>query len=155
MIFDRLDNFPLYLPLHPHFADVLAFLGQGEPAALPPGRHEVNDQGAFVLVSEYTTRPLAESFIECHRSYIDIQLLTHGAEGVGICSRAACRELPYDAEKDFLKLEGATDRLTLKAGSFAVFFPDDGHMPMLQLGDQSEPVKKLVFKIPVTAGARS
>jgi YhcH/YjgK/YiaL family protein len=151
MIFDRLDNFPLYLPLHPHFAEVWAFLKESDPDSLPPGRHEVNTRGAFVLVSEYVTRPLAESFIECHRNYIDIQLLTRGAEAVGICFRSACRELPYDAEKDFLKLEGPTDRLTLNLGSFAVFFPDDGHMPMLQLAEKPAEVKKLVFKIPVAA----
>jgi YhcH/YjgK/YiaL family protein len=146
MIFDRLDNFPLYLPLHPHFADVWAFLKESDPDALPPGRHDVNDRGAFALVSEYATRPLAESFIECHRNYIDIQLLTRGAEGG---SRRTPAAAPYDAEKDFLKLEGSTDRLTLKPGSFAVFFPDDGHMPMLQLEEIPVQVKKVVFKVPV------
>ena len=151
MIFDRLDNFPLYLPLHPHFADVWAFLEENNPDSLPPGRHEVNTRGTFVLVSEYATRQLAESFIECHRNYIDIQLLTRGAEAVGICNRIACREFPYDSEKDFLKLEGPTDRLTLNPGSFAVFFPDDGHMPMLQLEDTPVQVKKVVFKVPVSA----
>jgi biofilm protein TabA len=151
MVFDRLDNFPLYLPLHAHFTDVWAFLKGNDPDNLPAGRYDINDRGAFALVSEYVTRPPAESFIECHRKYIDIQLLTRGAEAVGVCSRTACLELPYDAEKDFLKLEGQTDRLTLRSGYFAVFFPDDGHMPMLQLEDQSEPVKKLVFKIPVAA----
>jgi YhcH/YjgK/YiaL family protein len=150
MIFDRLDNFPLYLPLHPHFAEVWAFLEENDPDSLPPGRHEVNTRGTFVLVSEYATRPLAESFIECHRNYIDIQLLTRGAEAVGICNRSACREFPYDSEKDFLKLEGPTDRLTLNPGSFAVFFPDDGHMPMLQLEDTPLQVKKVVFKVPIS-----
>lgn len=153
MIFDRLENFPLYLSLHPHFADVLAFLQKGDPGTLPVGRHDVNDRGAFALVSEYATRPLAESFIECHRKYIDIQMLTSGAEAVGICCRSACRELPYDAEKDFLKLEGPTDRLTLTPGFFAVFYPDDGHMPMLQLADGPSQVKKVVFKIPISAAA--
>lgn len=149
MIFDQLINFPRYLSLHPHFADVWAFLQDNDPGALSLGRHEINDRGAFVLVSEYVTRSAAESFIECHRRYIDIQLLSRGAEGVGICSRSAGRELPYDAEKDFLKLEGEIDLITLQTGSFAVFFPDDGHMPMLQLAGGPEPVRKLVFKIPL------
>lgn len=151
MIFDRLDNFSLYLPVHPHFTDVRTFLQCCDPDALPVGRHEVNDRGTFVLVSEYLTRSVAESFIECHRDYIDIQILTRGAEGIGICSRHSCRELPYDAEKDFLKLDGETDLITLRAGSFAIFFPDDGHMPMLQLAEGPAPAKKLVFKIPVAA----
>jgi len=77
--------------------------------------------------------------------------LTRGAEAVGICCGSACRELPYDVENDFLKLEGETDRLTLNPGTFAVFFPDDGHMPMLQLADGASQVKKVVFKVPVSA----
>jgi YhcH/YjgK/YiaL family protein len=152
MVLDALSNFPLYLPLHPQFAAALAFLQTHDPDALPLGRYEIDDAGAFALVSEYESRPLAECFIECHRRYIDIQLLTRGHEGVGYCRRGAGRELPYDAEKDFLKLEGEIDRFTLEPGTFAIFFPDDGHMPMIRLGETPVEVKKVVFKIPVETG---
>jgi beta-galactosidase beta subunit len=126
MVFDRLENFPLYLPLHAHFADVWAFLKGNDPDNLPSGRYDINDRGAFALVSEYVTRPPAESFIECHRKYIDIQLLTRGAEAVGVCSRAACHELPYDAEKDFLKLEGRPTALPSGQDTSPSFFPTTG-----------------------------
>ncbi len=149
MIFDQLANFPLYLPLHPQFAAAQAFLQSQALDALEPGRYEIDERGGFALVSEYRTRTLAEGFIECHRRYIDIQLLARGAERVGICPRSACRELPYDEEKDFLKLEGSVDYLTLRPGAFAIFFPDDGHMPNLRLGKVSRAVRKIVFKIPV------
>ncbi len=149
MVLDALSNFPLYLPLHPQFAAALAFLQAHDPDALPPGRYEIDDAGAFAMVSEYDSRPLSECFIECHRKYIDIQLLTRGREGVGYCRRDAGRELPYDAEKDFLKLEGEVARFTLEPGAFAIFFPDDGHMPMIRLGEIPAAVKKVVFKIPV------
>lgn len=151
MVFDQLSNLPLYLPLHPQFAAALAFL-QGDGAADPaPGRYEIDDRGAFALVSEYATRPLAECFIECHRRYIDIQVLLSGSEKVGFCHRRSGRELPYDEEKDFLKLEGTTSFLTLLPGSFVIFFPDDGHMPMIHAGQEPAPVKKVVLKIPITA----
>lgn len=149
MILDQLSNLPLYLPLHPQFAAALAFLQRHDPDTLEPGRYEVDDLGAFALVSEYESRPLAECFIECHRRFIDIQLLLRGSEGVGFCSRGAGRELPYDEEKDFLKLEGKADFFTLQPGSFVIFFPDDGHMPMIRLGEEPSQVKKVVFKIPV------
>ena len=149
MIFDQLSNFHLYLPLHPQFAAVRAFLQRTDADALAPGRYEIDGQGAFALVSEYQTRARAEGFIECHRRYLDIQLLTQGAERIGICPRSAGRELPYDSEKDFLKLEGSVDYLTLRPGAFAIFFPDDGHMPNLRLGSVPRAVKKVVFKIPV------
>lgn len=149
MVLDRLNNLPLYLPLHPQFAAALAFLESHATAELPSGRHEIDDAGAFALVSEYETRPLAEGFIECHRRYIDIQVLLSGRERVGYCSRDTARELPYDEEKDFLKLEGETDFFTLEPEVFAIFFPDDGHMPSIRIGDAPSAVKKIVFKIPV------
>ena len=153
MIIDQLCNFPLYLPLHPQFAAAHAFLQAHAADDLPPGRYEVDGRGAFALVSEYQTRPLAECFIECHRHYIDIQLLLSGREGIGFCSRSAGREFPYDEEKDFLKLEGNTDFFTLQPGAFAVFFPDDGHMPTVLLDGTPAAVKKIVFKIPVAPPA--
>lgn len=149
MIFDRLENLPLYLPLHPQLAHALAFLQERDLQALPSGRYPVDDRGAFVLVSTYTTRTEADCFIECHRQFIDIQLLAEGAEGVGICNRRDCRELPFDQEKDFGKLQGATDLISLRPGYFVIFFPDDGHMPGMQLQGHPAAVKKLVFKLPV------
>ncbi len=153
MVLDALSNFPLYLPLHNQFAAVLAFMQAHDLDALPPGRYEIDTAGAFALVSQYDSRPLAECFVECHRRYIDIQLLTRGREGVGYCRRDAARELPYDAEKDFLKIEGDVDFFTLAPGVFAIFFPDDGHMPTVCLGEKPAPVKKVVCKIPVGRGA--
>ena len=153
MVFDQLENFPLYLPLHPQFAAAWAFLGARDLDGLSAGRHEIDGHGAFALVSEYRTRPLAEGFIECHRRYLDIQLITRGAERIGVCPRSAGRERPYDAERDFLVIEGESDFLTLRPGAFAIFFPDDGHMPNLRLGEEAEAVKKIVLKIPVTPGS--
>ena len=153
MVLDALSNFPLYLPLHPQFAAAYAFLRAHDIDALPPGRYEIDEAGAFALISEYASRALAECFIECHRRYIDIQLLTRGREGVGYCRRNAGAELPYDAEKDYLKLEGEIDLLTLEPGVFAIFFPDDGHMPMIHLEELPSTVKKVVFKVPVAAAA--
>jgi YhcH/YjgK/YiaL family protein len=149
MVFDALSNFHLYLPLHPQFAAAFAFLQEHDLDALPAGRYDVDDAGAFVLISEYASRPLSECFIECHRRYIDIQLITSGREGVGYCRRSAGRELPYDDEKDFLKLDGEVERFILEPGVFAIFFPDDGHMPTIRLGETPLQIKKAVFKIPV------
>ncbi|HKK01362.1 MAG TPA: YhcH/YjgK/YiaL family protein [Desulfuromonadales bacterium] len=148
MIFDQLSNLPLYLRTHPQFAAAGAFLRSGDLDGLAVGRHEIGDDGAFALVSEYQTRPLAEGFIECHRRYLDIQLITRGAERVGICPRSTGHERPYDTERDFLVLEGDCDFLTLRPGAFMIFFPDDGHMPNLRLGEGAEAVKKIVLKIP-------
>lgn len=149
MIFDRLDNFGLYLSLHPLFEDAGRFMQRYGLNGLLPGRYEVGDRGVFALVSEYATKDPAACFIECHRRYIDIQFLPEGREKVGICSRQDCRAEEYDQEKDFQKLHGETDLITLRPGLFAIFFPDDGHMPQMSFADRPENVRKVVIKVPV------
>lgn len=149
MIYDRLENFSRHVSRHAQFQAVLKFLDSEAISSLSVGRYEVDKEGAYAMVSEYDTKPVSEGFIECHRKYIDIQVMIKGTERIGVCVKSSCRELPYDAEKEFQKLEGEVSFITLKAGDFAVFFPQDGHMPQIQIGSGPEKVKKIVFKVPV------
>jgi biofilm protein TabA len=149
MIYDALSNFGLYTAVHPLFNEVQAALADGL-LALSVGRHDLA-AGIYVSVSEYLTRPAAESFIECHRKYIDIQLLSAGVERIGVAAKALCAEASgYDADRDFQQLTGRLDFLTLAPGHFAVFFPADGHMPGIS-AEQPERVKKFVVKVPVAS----
>lgn len=151
MIYDSLQNFSTYLCLHPQFADALAFLNNHGEALpdLSPGAYEINGSGAFASVSEYESRPESEGFLEYHRKFIDIQLLLQGRERIGIADRKNCRDRGYETEKDLGRLEGAADFITLDRTNFAVFFPQDGHMPQISCAGQREKIKKIVFKIPV------
>lgn len=151
MIYDVLDNFSIYLCLHPHFADALAFLRnhEGTLPALMPGSYDINSSGAFASVSEYESKPESEGFLEYHRKFIDIQILIQGREKIGVADEGRCRDLGYEEEKDMGKLEGTADFITLDTGNFAIFFPQDAHMPQIFCSDQREKVKKVVFKIPV------
>jgi YhcH/YjgK/YiaL family protein len=148
MIFDVLTHFPTYAGTHRHFGTVRDYLAGHDLSALPVGRHELGE-GIFVLASAYQTKPLPETFIECHRKYIDIQIVLAGAEKIGICAKNICEELAYDAEHDFQKLKGETDFITLQPGYFAVFFPQDGHQPQIAIGGQPIGVRKIVVKVPV------
>jgi biofilm protein TabA len=118
-------------------------------ATMAEGRHEVNGHGAFVLIKEYLTKDISETFLECHRKFIDIQILSKGLEKIGVCNKDGCKELSYDADKDLQKLEGELDFIKIDRNSFVIFFPDDGHMPELKYGNAPEKVKKIVFKVPV------
>ncbi len=151
MIYDSVNNFAMYLCQHPHFADVLAFLENHNDTipALLPGSYDINSGGAFASVSEYESKPLSEGFLEYHRKFIDIQLLIQGREKIGVVDKDRCRDLGYEEEKDMGKLEGIADFITLDTGNFAIFFPQDAHMPQLSCSDQREKVRKVVFKIPV------
>jgi YhcH/YjgK/YiaL family protein len=149
MVFDSMENFSNYLCLHPHFNNVYDFIKGNNMPDMAEGRHKVNSHGAFALVKEYVTKDISETFVECHRKFIDIQILLKGIERIGICSKAECKEYAYDPDKDLQKLEGELNFIKMDLKSFAIFFPSDGHMPELKYGDLKEKVKKIVFKVPI------
>ena len=149
MILDTISNLENYLSCHSQFADVVSFLEGTNLQQLSNGKHPINENGAFASVNEYETKLESDCFIECHRAYIDIQIIATGEELIGYCPVSDCKALPYDSEKDLQKLEGVVSNFAIKPRMFAVFFPHDGHMPCLRKGGKVSLVKKIVFKIPV------
>ncbi|MCU7494912.1 MAG: DUF386 domain-containing protein [Ignavibacteria bacterium] len=149
MVFDSLINFKNYINLHPQFRDVYNFLLNNNTKDIPFGKHKVNTLGCFAGVDEYITKVPSEGFIEFHRKYIDVQIILQGAEKIGICHKDSTSELEFDEEKDFGKLKGKTDFITLRENYFVIFFPHDGHMPQLNEGSIPARVKKMVIKVPV------
>jgi len=137
--------------MHPHFADALAFLKRHEGAlpTLTSGSYDINSSGAFAVFSEYESRPESEGFLEYHRKFIDIQIILEGRERIGIARKDNCRDQGYLEEKDLGKLDGIADFITMDTTNFAIFFPQDAHMPQISCSDQREKVKKVVFKIPI------
>ena len=149
MIFDELNNLQMYAALRPEFVDIEAFISTTDLSALPDGKYSINDQGAYASVNEYDTRSIEDSFIECHRKFIDVQIIVRGEEKIGVTHKQFCVEQPYDDGNDLQKLTGRVDFITLAPGLFAVFFPHDAHEPGVTSGTEAVAVKKIVFKIPV------
>jgi len=151
MIYDSLNNFGMYLCMHPHFADALAFLKKHEGAlpALASGSYDINSSGAFASISEYESKPESEGFLEYHRNFIDIQVVVVGREQIGIAQKDNCRDQGYLEEKDLGKLDGIANFIVMDITNFAIFFPQDAHMPQISCSDKRGKVKKVVFKIPV------
>jgi YhcH/YjgK/YiaL family protein len=151
MILDTLPLWRRYASLNPRLARGFAFLEQMRPDA-PLGRHEIDGDGVYALVQRYTTRPVAEVQLEAHRRYIDIQYLAAGRElihwapltALGAATKA------YDAAADFALYATTPDMLPvqLRAGQFAILFPDDAHAPCCTWGDPAE-VLKVVVKVEV------
>lgn len=50
---------------------------------LENGRHELDEEGMFLLVQDATTREIADSNPEAHREHADIQIVLKGAERFG------------------------------------------------------------------------
>jgi len=148
MILDSVDNFKFYAEIHRHFKTVFDYLQNNDLSALSEGRYDISN-GIFAISSRYKTINESDTFIECHRKYIDIQIMVKGSEKMGICNRDICEKLEYNEAEDYQKLNGNMDFITVKNGFFTVFFPHDGHMPQLIQGEKSDEVRKIVIKVPV------
>lgn len=148
MIHDKLENAAFYENLSPRFAAAFGWLAATELAGLAEGRIAVEGEEVFALVQRYRTEGRAGKSYESHRDYADIQVLVRGRELVAWrCAEGLAESSPYDPAKDQAgwKLEGGLD-LPLEAGEFAVFFPQDAHLPRLASGDPAE-VLKIVVKV--------
>ena len=149
MIFDSLTNFSAYEILHPGFKDVQRFISATNLHELPIGKHPINGLGAYASVKEYPTKSIEESFVECHRKFIDVQILVWGEEKVGVAPKHSCVEHVYDEANDLQKLIGKVDYITLCPDLFFIFFPNDAHETCVKSGFEAVSVKKIIFKIPV------
>ena len=146
MIIDTLANGDRYAALHPRFAAAFAFLRDTDLAALEPGRHAVDGDALFAIVEACPGRTRAEAKLECHRRYIDIQLVLDGVDEMGWKPLADCRdpETDYDAARDIRFFRDApASWIATPAGSFCLFFPEDAHAPLVGPGT----IRKVVVKI--------
>ena len=151
MIYDSLENFDSYAALFPEqWAAVKKFLSTG---TIPErGRHDLIPDGKlYVNVQHYSPHAYDADKLEYHRKYIDIQLLLLGEEEIIYSSLDGLDEVsPYAENGDcgMARLEeGRGVRLPLKVGNFAVFFPEEGHMP--GVGNPDSAVVKAVVKLRV------
>ena len=150
MIYDNINNIETYRGLSPDFYEGLEFLKKVSPD-IENGVYQINSR-VKAIVSEYETREVNEYGFEAHRKFIDIQYLLRGEE------RIACMPIekltvtePYDEAKDaaFYAAEGVrAQEMTIGDGYFAIFFPQDGHMPQLSAGEPMM-VKKVVVKVEI------
>ena len=148
MIVDHLSNAERYAALGPRFKQAFDFLRTTDLNALEPGRYPLAGDALFALVQNYHTKPTSEGFWEAHRRYIDLQFILQGTERIGYAPLHRMELESHDEPRDLSVLKGEGDFLTLTDGCFMLLWPEDAHMPGLQ-GDQSGPVRKIVFKIAV------
>ena len=147
MIFDHISNIAVYIGLSPDIYEGLRFLQQASPD-IAVGTYQINSR-VRAIVSEYETKVKNEVGYEAHRKNIDIQYLLRGEERVACLPLDKLKEtVPYSEEKDaaFFTSSLQPIEMTLGSGYFAIFFPQDGHMPQLIVGEP-EMVKKVVVKI--------
>lgn len=150
MIIDRLHAGTFSEPQDHGVTAALRWLLQCELPALSPGRHSIDGESIYALVSEFVSKPAAQGCWEAHRCFIDIHCVIAGQERIGWAPLDSLQAGEYDREKDFCLLHGAGgDFFTLHPGLFAIMFPHDAHMPGLAV-TKPGPLRKVVVKVAVS-----
>lgn len=149
MIIDKIENAPQYYGISERIKTALDYLQNTDFMVLENGKYEIENDTIFSLVNEYKTKNANDCLLEGHREYIDVQYIAEGCEQVGVVmldGQKAVKE--YDAIDDCLLFNEKHALIFLKKGMFAIFFPDDLHMPGLNIR-KPDFVKKVVVKVKI------
>lgn len=151
MILDTLRQAHQYHALSPRFEKAFAFLKQVTDQT-PVGRHEIAGDDIYAFVQQHSTKPVSERQYESHRQYIDVQYVQRGREIIYWAPLPLLTNvtMPFDAEKDAALYGLIPDGVPVqvRAGQFALLFPEDGHIPSCAW-DQPAEVLKVVVKVRV------
>jgi YhcH/YjgK/YiaL family protein len=146
MILDVLENSLRYQTLNPGFDSAFTFLSRPDLMALPAERYEIDGDRVYATVSRSPGRRPEEARLETHEKYIDIHLVLAGNDQMGWKPASLCKSPSgeYDHDADVRFFEDRPDvRLSVGAGSFTIFFPEDAHMPAISDGQ----LHKVVVKV--------
>ncbi len=149
MIVDKVENTHLYTCCDARLAKAFEILKDKTLTEKPDGKYEVDGKNIYYLVQRYQSKPLAEGRFEAHQKYIDIQYVASGEEMLGYAPIDGLEvQTPYNPEKDiiFYNKPAKFTPVHLKAGLFAVLYPDDAHMPGRTVDNPSQ-VLKIVVKV--------
>ena len=146
MIIDTIENLSNYASLNPLFADVVAFLNANDLQTMEPGKYPIKDKDLFLNLQVAKQRTKETAFLETHIEMVDIQIPVSAAETFGYTPLCDLPAFEYNAEKDITKYGDTQPQtfVTVQPGQFAIFFPQDGHMPCIT--DAPE-IKKAIFKV--------
>ena len=148
MIFSSISLSPRYTALHPLFPRVFDYIRNTNLRSLTPGRYDIVGDDLFAIVEHVQGRTRAEAKLECHRHYIDIQLILEGTDEMGWKALADCHKpvSDYSTEQDIQFFNDIpTTWITTPPHHFCIFFPEDTHAPLIAKGE----VRKVIFKIRV------
>ncbi len=146
MILSVLSQSSRYAALHPLFPRAFEYIRNTDLLLLAPGNYPIVGEELFAIVEHVPGRTRVEAQLECHRRYIDIQLVLEGLDEMGWKALADCSEpvADYSAEKDIqFFYDVPASWIATPPNSFCIFFPEDAHAPLVSTGN----IRKVIFKI--------
>ena len=124
-----------------------AFLKEQDLQTLANGKHPIDGDSVFAIVTENPTKDYDSTQWESHRGYVDLHYVISGEEKIGVYPITKLTVTkPYDASKDIANYSGEGKTYSAVPGTFFLFFPSDAHRPGITTGDKKAD-KKIVIKI--------
>jgi biofilm protein TabA len=151
MILTTISQSSRYAALHPLFPRAFDYIRNTDLYALAPGRYNIVGDDIIAIVENAHGRKREMAQLECHRKYIDIQLVLEGIEEMGWKPLADCHNpvSDYSVEKDIQFFRDApASWIPVPPDAFCIFFAEDAHAPLVAAGE----IRKVIFKIAVNGG---
>jgi YhcH/YjgK/YiaL family protein len=157
MILDTLSLANRYECLHPSFARAFEYLrsanwsqlcADAASSRLHSVRHSIDGDRLYVSIDCVEGRGREGARLEAHRRYVDLQFIIEGHDEIGWKPLLDCTaaSVAYDPGTEVAFFSDRPDSwLSLPAGHFVIFFPDDAHAPLAGRGT----LKKAIVKIAV------
>lgn len=148
MILDILENAHRYFPLNERFEKAFEFLIHSGLTELSAGEYTIDGEHIYAVVARDAGRRKDDALLETHIKYIDIQLIISGTDTMGWRPKSSCKRPSgeYDQETDLQFFADQPDAwLATNPGTFAIFFPEDAHMPLISPGQ----IHKVVVKVAI------
>ena len=148
MILATLSQCNRYATLHPLFPRAFDYMRNTDLHALMPGVYQIVGDDLFAIVEHVPGRRRDDAKLECHRRYIDIQLVLDGTDEMGWKTLADCHDPvdEYSAERDIRFFNDAPSTwVATPPDHFCLFFPEDAHAPLVS----DSFIRKVIFKIAV------
>lgn len=126
-----------------------AYLKNTDLKMLNNGRHVIDGNTIYAIVTEAPSKDYDKTAFESHRKYIDLQYVIEGEENMAKTPVTSVTvNKPYDEAADIAYYAGDGKIYTVPAGTFMLFFPTEAHRPNITPGG-NKVVKKIVIKIKV------
>jgi biofilm protein TabA len=126
-----------------------SYLKNTDLKTLANGRHVIDGDNVYAIVTEAPTKDYDKTAFESHRKYIDLQYVISGEENMAkALVTSVTVSKPYDETTDLGNFTGEGKIYTVPTGTFMLFFPTDAHRPNITPGG-NKIVKKIVIKVRV------
>jgi biofilm protein TabA len=124
------------------------YLKETDFNSLTVGRHQIDGDNVFVIVTEAPAKTMENAKWESHRNYSDIHYVIKGKEQIGVTQVAKVKLTEaYDPAKDIMFYSGEGKFYVTNPGTFFIFPPKYAHRPSVKVEGDDSTVKKIVIKV--------